>query len=197
MTLKLPFYNEIEPLAYRYALSVGKDLKNYGIVHKLLLKHSDKDLWLETEFVQYEIVRYRRIKQSFKQKFMIDKYYPVKYKLYIFILSYSNKDVEDIYVNPEYSKNEILGLLINQIEYYFSDENLEADDYLKSKMDDEGYVELSLLLTFTNVIRFTNDISILCQSVIMSKQLELKIDDIYELKSSKIRNKDNYLKFIK
>lgn len=87
--------------------------------------------------------------------------------------------------------------MINQIEYYFSDENLEADDYLKSKMDDEGYVELSLLLTFTNVIRFTNDISILCQSVIMSKQLELKIDDIYELKTSKIRNKDNYLKFIK
>lgn len=116
---------------------------------------------------------------------------------FLFYFINSNKDVEDIYVNPEYSKNEILGLLINQIEYYFSDENLEADDYLKSKMDDEGYVELSLLLTFTNVIRFTNDISILCQSVIMSKQLELKIDDIYELKSSKIRNKNNYLKFIK
>ncbi|KAJ6306289.1 hypothetical protein OIU78_021579, partial [Salix suchowensis] len=39
-------------------------------------------------------------------------------------------------------------LLLNQIEYYFSDINLSEDGFLKSQMDDEGWVPITLIAGF-------------------------------------------------
>ncbi|KAJ6352055.1 hypothetical protein OIU76_001299 [Salix suchowensis] len=42
-------------------------------------------------------------------------------------------------------------LLLNQIEYYFSDINLSEDGFLKSQMDDEGWVPITLIAGFNRV----------------------------------------------
>ncbi|KAG8503036.1 hypothetical protein CXB51_000837 [Gossypium anomalum] len=39
-------------------------------------------------------------------------------------------------------------LLLHQIDYYFSDDNLVKDDFLKSNMDDQGWVAISLIAGF-------------------------------------------------
>ncbi|XVF06204.1 hypothetical protein REPUB_Repub06bG0027300 [Reevesia pubescens] len=39
-------------------------------------------------------------------------------------------------------------LLLHQIDYYFSDANLVKDEFLKSNMDDQGWVAISLIAGF-------------------------------------------------
>ncbi|KAI9153662.1 hypothetical protein LWI28_014693 [Acer negundo] len=39
-------------------------------------------------------------------------------------------------------------LLINQIDYYFSDANLIKDEYLKSNLDEQGWVPIALIAGF-------------------------------------------------
>ncbi|XP_058218420.1 la-related protein 1C-like isoform X2 [Rhododendron vialii] len=43
--------------------------------------------------------------------------------------------------------------LVNQIDYYFCDDNLSRDDFLRSKMDEEGWVPISLIAGFPKVVR--------------------------------------------
>ncbi|XVF63648.1 hypothetical protein PTKIN_Ptkin09bG0103400 [Pterospermum kingtungense] len=42
-------------------------------------------------------------------------------------------------------------LLLHQIEYYFSDDNLVKDEFLKSNMDNQGWVAVSLIAGFPRV----------------------------------------------
>ncbi|PPS06374.1 hypothetical protein GOBAR_AA14277 [Gossypium barbadense] len=42
----------------------------------------------------------------------------------------------------------VSALLLHQIDYYFSDNNLVKDDFLKSNMDDQGWVAISLIAGF-------------------------------------------------
>jgi la-related protein 1 len=41
--------------------------------------------------------------------------------------------------------------LLEQIDYYFSDDNLCKDTYLRQRMDDQGWVPLSLIAGFPKV----------------------------------------------
>ncbi|KAJ0026038.1 hypothetical protein Pint_09333 [Pistacia integerrima] len=42
-------------------------------------------------------------------------------------------------------------MLVRQIDYYFSDENLARDEFLKSNMDDQGWVTITLIASFPRV----------------------------------------------
>jgi la-related protein 1 len=42
-------------------------------------------------------------------------------------------------------------LLVNQIEYYFSMDNLCKDIFLRSKMDDQGFIPISVIANFNRV----------------------------------------------
>lgn len=52
------------------------------------------------------------------------------------------------YVDPR-------GSVVSQVEYYFSDENLAKDTFLRSKMDAEGYISLEVLGSFKRLATLT------------------------------------------
>lgn len=63
-----------------------------------------------------------------------------------------------------------------QIEYYFSEENLNRDFYLRRKMDPEGFLPVTLIASFHRVQALTADLSIIITAIQESDKLEL-VDD--------------------
>ncbi|XP_062209932.1 la-related protein 1B-like isoform X2 [Phragmites australis] len=77
--------------------------------------------------------------------------------------------------------------LLAQIDYYFSDDNLCKDPFLRQNMDDQGWVPLSLIAGFrkvqnlTNNIQFlrgTNNIQFILETVLLSTVVEVQGDKI-------------------
>ncbi|XP_071923455.1 la-related protein 1B-like isoform X1 [Coffea arabica] len=65
-------------------------------------------------------------------------------------------------------------LIVKQIDYYFSDANLVKDDYLRSNMDDDGWVPIKLIASFPRVQHLTTDISLILDSLRASVVVEVK-----------------------
>ncbi|KAK1416452.1 hypothetical protein QVD17_32243 [Tagetes erecta] len=65
-----------------------------------------------------------------------------------------------------------------QIEYYFSDDNLAKDNYLRSHMDEEGWVPIKLIADFRRVQAMTNDIQVLLNSLRDSSTVEAQGDRV-------------------
>ncbi|XP_055335301.1 la-related protein 4-like isoform X3 [Paramacrobiotus metropolitanus] len=70
---------------------------------------------------------------------------------------------------------EVLAAIRTQIEYYFSKQNLARDTYLLSKMDGDGYVEITLIAGFKMVAKWTGDIGLITTAIKSSPKLELDI----------------------
>ncbi|KAF9907777.1 La ribonucleoprotein domain member 1 [Linnemannia zychae] len=68
--------------------------------------------------------------------------------------------------------------ILQQMEYYFSVENLCKDVYMRKQMDDEGYVPLSLVANFNRVKYLTTDHTLIKDSLKTSKEIETKGDKI-------------------
>ena len=49
-------------------------------------------------------------------------------------------------------------LPLKQIDYYFSDANLVKDDYLRSNVDDQGWVPIALIASFPRVRSLTTNV---------------------------------------
>ncbi|KAF5303755.1 hypothetical protein FQA39_LY09828 [Lamprigera yunnana] len=60
-----------------------------------------------------------------------------------------------------------------QIEYYFSEENLHRDFFLRRKMDSEGYLPITLIASFHRVQALTNNLSLVVEAISTSDKLEL------------------------
>lgn len=60
-----------------------------------------------------------------------------------------------------------------QIEYYFSEENLMRDFFLRRKMDSEGYLPVTLIASFHRVQQLTNNLSLVVEAITNSDKLEL------------------------
>lgn len=60
-----------------------------------------------------------------------------------------------------------------QIEYYFSEENLCRDFFLRRKMDPEGYLPITLIASFHRVQALTNNISLIVEAISSSDKIEL------------------------
>ena len=68
-------------------------------------------------------------------------------------------------------------------EYYFSEENLQKDVFLRRKMDSEGFLPVTLVASFNRVRSLTNDVSFIVQAV--------QDSEIVEIKDGKFRPKNN------
>lgn len=69
--------------------------------------------------------------------------------------------------------------IVNQMEYYFSKENLVHDTYLRRQMDAQGWVSLDVVANFRLMRRMTNDIQFIKDSIrANSTLLEIKDDTI-------------------
>ncbi|XP_022915475.1 la-related protein 1B isoform X3 [Onthophagus taurus] len=61
----------------------------------------------------------------------------------------------------------------NQIEYYFSEENLMRDFFLRRKMDADGYLPVTLIASFHRIQSLTSNISLVLDAIASSDKLEL------------------------
>ncbi|KAF8975116.1 La ribonucleoprotein domain member 1B [Entomortierella lignicola] len=69
-------------------------------------------------------------------------------------------------------------IILQQMEYYFSIENLCKDVYMRTQMDAEGYVPLSLIANFNRVKNLTTDHALIKDTIKESKVIELNGDNI-------------------
>jgi la-related protein 1 len=73
-------------------------------------------------------------------------------------------------------------------EYYFSEENLNRDFFLRRKMDPEGYLPITLIASFHRVQALSSDVALVLAAVKESDKLEV-------YKDFKIRTKQDPLKW--
>ncbi|KAF7815523.1 la-related protein 1A [Senna tora] len=79
--------------------------------------------------------------------------------------------------------------IVKQIDYYFSDENLQNDHYLISLMGDQGWVPISSVADFKRVKKMSTDIPFILDALQSSNTVEVQGD--------KIRKRDNWSKWIR
>ncbi|XP_012255767.2 la-related protein 1 isoform X2 [Athalia rosae] len=75
-----------------------------------------------------------------------------------------------------------------QIEYYFSEENLMKDFFLRRKMDAEGFLPITLIASFHRVQALTTDVALVVEAIKESDKLEL-------VNGFKVRTKTEPLKW--
>ncbi|OVA13773.1 Protein of unknown function DM15 [Macleaya cordata] len=78
--------------------------------------------------------------------------------------------------------------VMSQIEYYFSNENLQKDHYLLSLMDDHGWVPISKIADFNRVKKMTTNIPFILDVLHSSCSVEVQGD--------KVRKRDDWSKWI-
>ncbi|KAA8544479.1 hypothetical protein F0562_022481 [Nyssa sinensis] len=78
--------------------------------------------------------------------------------------------------------------IVKQIEYYFSDGNLQNDHYLISLMDDQGWVPISKIADFKRVKKMSTDITFILEA--------LQSSSVVEVQGGKIRRRDEWSKWI-
>lgn len=61
----------------------------------------------------------------------------------------------------------------NQIEYYFSEENLLRDFFLRRKMDAQGFLPITLIASFHRVRTLTTDVALVIEAIMESDKLQL------------------------
>nr|XP_010941333.1 LOW QUALITY PROTEIN: la-related protein 1C-like [Elaeis guineensis] len=79
-------------------------------------------------------------------------------------------------------------LLLKQIEYYFSSDNLCKDIYLRQKMDVQGWVPISLIAGFNRVKQLTNNIPYILDTI--------RGSNIVEVQGEKIRRRNDWVNWI-
>lgn len=79
-------------------------------------------------------------------------------------------------------------IILKQIEYYFSDVNLTNDEFLKSNMDEHGWVPVSLIANFPRVKNLTNNIELILDS--------LKNSSVVEVNGDKLRKRKEWARFL-
>ncbi|CAB3992916.1 la-related CG11505 isoform X1 [Paramuricea clavata] len=73
----------------------------------------------------------------------------------------------------ELSKDELRTLVRQQLEYYFSRENLAGDTYLVSQMDSDQYVLIQIVANFNQMKKLTNDIELVKEAIKESAYLQM------------------------
>ncbi|XP_050363220.1 la-related protein 1C-like [Argentina anserina] len=89
---------------------------------------------------------------------------------------------------PEASMPSLPSLIVNQIDYYFSDTNLIRDEYLRSNMDAQGWVPISLIANFPRVKSLTTNVQLIMES--------LRASGVVEVQDDKLRRRSDWTKWI-
>ncbi|KAL7231266.1 hypothetical protein ACSBR2_009517 [Camellia fascicularis] len=78
--------------------------------------------------------------------------------------------------------------IVTQIEYYFSNENLIKDTFLRQNMDDQGWVPINLIAGFKKVMILTDNTQFILDAVRASSLVEVKDD--------KVRRRNDWFRWI-
>lgn len=86
---------------------------------------------------------------------------------------------------PQFATDVLKKRITRQVDYYFSDENLCKDVFLRRKMDNDGYVPIALVTTFNNMRKLCTDPEIIIEALKESEVVEV------DAASFKIRARKN------
>ncbi|OWM68234.1 hypothetical protein CDL15_Pgr004716 [Punica granatum] len=78
--------------------------------------------------------------------------------------------------------------IIDQINYYFSNDNLVKDTYLRQNMDEQGWVPVALIASFKKILQLTNNTQLILDVVRNSPMVEVQGD--------KLRRRNDWGKWI-
>ena len=67
--------------------------------------------------------------------------------------------------------DELKARLRKQLEYYFSPENLAHDEYLRTQMDQDQFVNISIIASFNQIRKLTSDVNMVTQ-VLRGRQFQ-------------------------
>ncbi|KAK4778098.1 hypothetical protein SAY87_018285 [Trapa incisa] len=79
-------------------------------------------------------------------------------------------------------------MILNQIEYYFSVENLIKDTFLRQNMDGMGWVPIRLIAGFRKVSNLTDNINLILNS--------LQSSTVVEVQGDKVRKRNDWMRWI-
>ncbi|XP_008809436.1 la-related protein 1C-like [Phoenix dactylifera] len=79
-------------------------------------------------------------------------------------------------------------MLLKQINYYFSSDNLCKDIYLRRNMDEQGWVPITLIAGFNRVKQFTNNIQYILDTI--------RLSDVVEVQGEKIRKRNDWMNWV-
>lgn len=82
----------------------------------------------------------------------------------------------DSTISPE--SDSLRSNITKQIEYYFSDENLQTDNYLLSLMDGQGWVPISIIADFKRVKRMSTDMQLILDALQNSSAVEVQDEKV-------------------
>lgn len=77
------------------------------------------------------------------------------------------------------SMKDLRAALKRQLEYYFSQQNLAKDSYLKAQMDKDHYVPIVTIANFEKIKHLTNDYLLVVE--VLRSSTEVQVDDAGEL----------------
>ncbi|KAM3483802.1 hypothetical protein MY8738_002852 [Beauveria namnaoensis] len=107
---------------------------------------------------------------------------------------YSMAPISAVPYQPQpYWDNMMVPVLKNQIEYYFSIENLCKDMYLRQRMDSQGFVPLHFIAAFKRVRELSADIGMLRVVCEMSLDVDLVVG---EDEIERVRRRDGWESFV-
>ncbi|MED6106378.1 hypothetical protein PIB30_004151 [Stylosanthes scabra] len=86
------------------------------------------------------------------------------------------------------AETSLTNAIVKQIDYYFSDANLVKDEFLRSNMDAQGFVPISLVAGFHRVKSLTSNIELILDS--------LRISTVVEVKGDKLRRRNEWMKWL-
>ena len=78
--------------------------------------------------------------------------------------------------------------IVKQIDYYFSDANLAQDEFLKSNMDEEGWVPVTLIASFRRMRSLTSNIQLILDS--------MKTSIVVDVQGDKLRRRNEWMKWL-
>nr|XP_010933359.1 la-related protein 1C [Elaeis guineensis] len=79
-------------------------------------------------------------------------------------------------------------MLLKQINYYFSSDNLCKDIFLRRNMDEQGWVPINLIAGFNRVKQLTNNIQYILDTV--------RLSDVVEVQGEKIRKRNDWMNWV-
>lgn len=82
----------------------------------------------------------------------------------------------------------LLSKIVNQIDYYFSSENLVKDMFLRKEMDEQGWVPVKLIAGFKKVKELTDDIQLILNA--------LRSSNVVEVQGEKLRARNDWSRWI-
>ncbi|GMI68219.1 La related protein 1c [Hibiscus trionum] len=89
---------------------------------------------------------------------------------------------------PEPHDNQLHANIVNQIDYYFSNENLIKDTYLRQNMDEQGWVPIKLIAGFKKVSLLTDNIQLITDA--------LQSSTIVEVQGDRVRKRNDWMRWI-